>query len=237
MWPRYRIFYIHGSNWIFCGLNTPWISDLPNHWKSSWKDSCCLLNLYELVPCKTHALLDYCFESRHLSVGKSYWSVALGHTGHAWVDTQATSSWCLNGYMRHIPVTLAHYHWFYDLDFCPIVSLMWLSALVLGSDGCKARIQINLGVNQFLVHDHQKKTYSPAHGCISLKLNRSGGFAIAKFVYPRVTRDSRNEMAGFLPSTVCILLLPNLSTNGSGSNHLVHGLQSSGSCTFFQSEK
>ena len=113
MWPRYRIFYIHGSNWIFCGLNTPWISDLPNHSKSSWKDSCCLLNSYELVPCKTHALLDYCFESRHLSVGKSYWSAALGHTVHAWVDTQS-AIWCLNGYMRNIPVTLAHYHWFYD---------------------------------------------------------------------------------------------------------------------------
>ncbi len=192
MWPRYRIFYIHGSNWIFCGLNTPWISDLPNHSKSSWKDSCCLLNSYELVPCKTHALLDYCFESRHLSVGKSYWSAALGHTVHAWVDTQAI--WCLNGYMRNIPVTLAHYHWFYDWTsaqwsaWCGFLHLSWVLM-----DAKRESKSTLASINSWCMIIEKKK-YSPAHGWISLKLNRSGGFAIAKFVYPRATRDFRNEM-------------------------------------------
>lgn len=120
----------------------------PKSIETQLKSFCCLLNSYELVPCKTLVLLDCCFESRHLSVGKSYWWVALGRIVAclSWHKSYLMVEWLyeeLSGHTRH-------YHWFYDWTSAQqwlIVGCqldMWLSAL-LGSDGCKARIQIDLG--------------------------------------------------------------------------------------------
>ena len=72
-------------------------------------------------------------------MGKSYWWVALGRIVA-----------CLSWHKSYLMVTLATINWFYDWTSAQqwlIVGCqldMWLSAR-LGSDGCKARIQIDLG--------------------------------------------------------------------------------------------